>query len=91
MLFKNMITIIQNIGYYHPSNANWSYRIHGIIDNTGARLYRETFGGDSRLYRQLEESGKEVQKLYFGNGSGVEYKWKDIKDLLDIESYTKNW
>jgi len=86
-----MITIIQNIGYYHPSNANWSYGIHGIIDKTGARLYRETFGGDSILFKQLEEKGAEVQKLYFGKGSGVEYKWKDIKDLLDIESYTKNW
>lgn len=86
-----MITIIQNIGYYHPSNANWSYRIHGIIDKTGVRLYRETFGGDSRLVERLKKDGIEVEKLYFGKGSGVEYKWKDIKDLLDIENYIKNY
>lgn len=87
-----MITIIQNIGYYHPSNANWSYRIHGIIDKTGARLYRETFGDDNIMMQRLEAKGKAFNRLYFGKGSGVEYKWQDIKDLPDIKYYAgKNW
>ena len=85
------IQLIENIGYYHPSNANWSYHIHAIIDSTGARLYKETFGGDSRLRERLEKEGYKVERLYLGKGSGVEYKWKNIKDLLDIESYTKNY
>ena len=74
-----------DIGYYHPSNANWSYHIFMIIDATGARLYRSTFGGEHRTKAPLEFS-------HAGKGSSVEYKWRDIKDLLDIESYTgKNW
>ena len=84
--------MIENVGFYHPSNANWSYRTHIIIDNTGARLYKENFGGDSRLRARLEEEGYNVKRLYLGKGSGVECKYKDIKDLLDIESYaSKNY
>lgn len=84
--------IFVELGYYHPSNANWSYRVWLIIDKTGARLYRETFGGDSRTIEKLEKMGIDVDKLYAGKGSGVEYKWRDIKYLLDIESYTgENW
>lgn len=72
-------------GWYHPSNANWSYHIFMIIDETGARLYRSTFGGDKRVKHELKP-------LHAGKGSGVEYKWKDIKDLQDVEQYTgKNW
>ena len=86
------IKIISDVGYYHPSSANWSYHIHLIIDSTGARYYRETFGGDSRLIAQLKEKGVEVEKLYAGQGSGVEYKWKDCKQLQDMGAYTgKNW
>ena len=81
------IKIIE-LGWYHPSNANWSYGIYLVVDETGARLYRETFGGDSRLLLQLGEKG---EKLSAGKGSDVQYKWKDIKDLPDIESYTSNW
>jgi len=86
------IQLIENIGYYHPSNANWSYRMHIIIDNTGARLYKETFGGDSRLRNKLKSEGCQIERLYLGKGSNVKYMWKDIKELLDIESYTgKNY
>lgn len=75
------------LGYYHPSQANWSYHIFMIIDETGARLYKSTFGGDERIRRQFP-----LERLSAGKGSGVEYKWRDIKDLLDIESYNgKNW
>jgi hypothetical protein len=79
------IKIITDVGYYHPSNANWSYRIHLIIDKTGARFYSSTFGGESRMKVKAE-------KLYAGKGSGVEWKYKDMKDLADIETYAgKNW
>jgi len=80
------------LGYYHPSNANWSYRIWLIIDKTGARLYRETFGGDYRCIEKLNKNGFSAGKMNAGKGSGVEYKWKDIKDLKDIEDYQGiNW
>lgn len=80
------------LGYYHPSVANWNYKIHLIIDNTGARLYRETFGGDSRAIETLEKLGLKAEKLYAGKGSGVKYRWKDIKELKDIEEYKgRNW
>ncbi len=75
------------LGYYHPSNANWSYRIHLVIDGTGARLYRENFGGDYRAMKKMREAGYEVEKIIAGRGTGVEYRWRDVKDLLDIEIY----
>jgi hypothetical protein len=91
-------TKIIELGYYHPSNANWSYHIFMIIDKTGARLYRSTFGGESRIIEKLEATqewkydGRKFEKLYIGKGSGVEWKYKDIKDLGDIEGYNgKNW
>jgi hypothetical protein len=85
-----MITFTE-LGYYHPSNANWNYRIHLIIDKTGGRLYRETFGGDSRVINKLNEQGKKAEKLLIGKGY-AKYSWKEIKDLPDIESYTgENW
>lgn len=86
-----MIKVIET-GFYHPSNANWCYHIHLVIDETGARLYRETFGGDSRMIKTLKETGLEVEKLTAGKGSEVMYKWGDIKDLHDIEDYKgTNW
>lgn len=89
---EKIIQIIENVGWYHPSNANWSYRTHIIVDDTGARLYKETFGGDSRIRHKLEEEGYIVKRLYLGKGSGVEVKYKDIKELLDIEDYSgKNY
>ena len=88
---KEEIIFIE-IGYYHPSNANWSYRIWLIIDKTGARLYKETFGGDYRAIKKLEEKGLKVGKMFAGKGSSVQYKWRDIKNLYDIEEYNGiNW
>jgi len=76
---------IIELGYYHPSTANWSYHIFLLIDKTGARLYRSTFGGEYRLKFKTE-------RLSAGKGSCVQYKWGDVKDLLDIEDYNgKNW
>lgn len=79
--------IIIETGYYHPSNVNWSYHIHMIIDKTGARMWRSTFGSDKIVAREMN-----MQKMGAGRGSMVEYKWKDIKDLLDIGFYNGiNW
>lgn len=84
--------IFVELGFYHPSSANWSYHIHLVIDKTGARLYRETFGGDSRAIATLEKMGFDVKQLSAGRGSGVQYKWSDIKGLPDIEDYRgQNW
>ena len=83
-----MIKIIKT-GYYCPSNANWCYGVFMIIDETGARMYKETFGGDYRLLHRL---GADAQMLHAGWGSNVEYKWGDIKGLPDIETYNGfNW
>jgi hypothetical protein len=82
------MTKIIELGYYHPSQANWNYHIFMIIDKTGARLYRSTFGGERRL------KNKKIRPEFLGAGKGsaVEYKWRDIKDLGDIEEYNgKNW
>ena len=81
------ITIVKYLGYYHPSTANWNYHTHLVIDKTGARLYKETFGGDSRMIEKMEEKGFKVVSLYAGKGSAVQCKYKDIKDLKDIEEY----
>ncbi|MCD5384850.1 MAG: hypothetical protein LRZ94_00860 [Candidatus Pacebacteria bacterium] len=87
---KGIIKIIK-LGYYHPSNANWNYGIHLIIDKTGARAYKETFGGDSRMIEKLKGKGIEVERIT-GNIPYACYKWQDVKDLLDIEKYEgKNW
>jgi hypothetical protein len=80
------------LGYYHPSQANWSYHIWLVIDKTGARLYREHFGGDSRAIEKLEKMGLDVEKLSAGVGSNAKYRWKEVKRLHDIENYNgQNW
>lgn len=56
-----------------------------VIDDTGARLYKSTFGSENCMKVDRE-------KLHAGKGSAVHYKWADIKDLKYIENYTgKNW
>ena len=79
--------VYMELGYYNPSNANWSYGIWLVIDYTGAKLYRETFGGDYRMKEKLENKGYTVKQLHVEQGSSVQYKWRDIKDLQDIEDY----
>ena len=86
-----MIKIIKT-GYYHSPSCNWSYGVHMIIDEKGARMYKEKFGGDDRIYHKLKDRGLEVEKLHAGWGSNVAYKFGDIKGLPDIEDYTGiNW
>jgi hypothetical protein len=60
--------LIGELGYYHPSYANWSYHIFMIIDQTGARLYKANFGGDERV------KGNNLERLHIGRGANVEYK-----------------
>lgn len=84
---KKIITLITDVGYYHPSNANWSYHIHILIDATGARFYRDTFGGDRRMIEKFESQGYEIEKLYAGKGSNTQYKWSEVKHFNDIENY----
>lgn len=78
---------IIELGYYHPSNANWSYHIFMIIDEAGARLYKSVFGAEYEVIK-----AHNLEHLNIGKGSNVEYKWRDIKGLLDIQDYNgKNW
>lgn len=79
-----VITIIK-LGYYHPSTANWNYGIHLIIDDTGAKLYKETFGEDSRLIHRLENAGITVKELYVMETAS--YKWAEVGKMPDIENY----
>jgi len=74
-------------GWYHPSNANWSYEIFMLIDATGAKLYYSTFGGDSRLANSF--AGK-VERLSVYESA--QYKARDLKSMTDIEKYNgKNY
>ena len=82
------IQLIQ-VGYYHPSNANWSFGVWLVIDETGAKFYKEQFGGDSRLVRRLEEKGERVKKLWTGNPYNVAYSYKDVKGMENLEDYTE--
>jgi len=54
------IITMSKVGYNHPSQANWSYRIWKIdLINTKEKYnmshtVKENFGGDERLKRELE-------------------------------------
>jgi hypothetical protein len=86
-----MTTIIKDLGYYTPSQANWSYRFHLIIDDTGARMYHDTFGGIDRLIDKL--GGRDsVKVLSGGKGSEARYKMSNVRETLDAEQYNgKNY
>jgi len=80
------------LGWYHPSNANWSYQIWLITDDTGARMYRSTFGGEYRMEAKMTKENKKIEKLHAGVGSDTEYKWASVRNLPDIEEYEgENW
>ena len=84
--------ILVELGYCHPSAANWSYHLWLIVDNTGAKLYHEKFGGDSRVIEALEKQGIKAIRMHTGRGTEIEYTCRDIKDLQDIETYNgQNW
>ena len=81
-----MITIIET-GFYHPSQANWSYHIFMVIDELGACLYSSTFGGDYRLVERLEKEGKKVKRSYVN--ASAKFSWSDVRKMQDIEKYGK--
>jgi len=74
---------ISEIGYYHPSNANWSYHIWQVDGEKSRFRIKETFGGDYRLIEKLKALGHKVEKGFIGQ---FEMKYRDIKDLLDIDN-----
>ena len=78
------ITLIE-MGYAHPSNANWSYHIFIIIDKTGAKLYKATFGGEERISAKFE-----VNRQHIGLGSDTQYKLRTVAKMEDIENYRGN-
>jgi hypothetical protein len=73
-----------DVGYYHPSTANWSYKIFMVIHNGKADIYSSTFGGDSRAIDQLKAKGEDVKVLY--QPYTAKYNWKDVKNMADIET-----
>lgn len=81
-----MIKII-NIGWYHPSNANWNYNIWLVIDGEEARLYKETFGGHHRMMDRMKKEGKEIKEIYGVMFNGY-YKGREVAKMPDIEEYT---
>ena len=68
------------MGYYHPSTANWAYHIFLIIDRTGARLYKSTFGADASVAQKYN-----IKRT--GATAKATYKWRDVRNLPDIENY----
>ena len=81
-----MITYFK-LGFYHPSNANWNYGIWAIIDDTGVKLYKETFGGDSRMQAKHPEA-----KELHGISAYGQWRGREVSEMSDIESYTgKNY
>ena len=78
------------VGYFHPSSANWSYGVWLIVDDTGAKLYKDTFGGDYRALETLKVKGIAATRCYVQE-SGA-FKGRDVVKMPDIEDYTgKNY
>jgi len=83
------IVTISQVGYNHPSQANWSYGIYKIdlIDTEQkycqSYTVKENFGGDDRLRAKVrEELGAEMietTSVYTGTGTqkitGVAKLW----------------
>lgn len=84
---NNTITLINQVGYYHPSNANWSYEIYTVTiikDNEVKNnlFYKGTFGAYHRVVKALE--GKGIHAVH-NRMTNIEAKHKDIKYMADIE------
>ena len=77
---------ISKVGYYHPSNANWSYQVFHLESDKAVLKATSTFGADYRLKHALEELGYTVETGYIGD---YEMKYRDIKGLLDIDNDLK--
>jgi hypothetical protein len=75
-----METTMTNVGHYHPSTANWSYQVWLIVDDTGAKLYKSTFGGQHRM-----KTKKKIKELFVNYSA--QYKGREINKMEDIENY----
>ena len=74
---------ISKVGYYHPSNANWSYQIFHLESDKAVFKATSTFGADYRLKEALTDLGYKVETGYIGD---YEMRYRDIKGLLDIDN-----
>ena len=82
------ITIIKNVGHGKKTEANWSYSVHIIIDQKGARYYRSTFAGEEITIKKLKEEGFTVNVLHAGGiKEPVKIGVRTIKAMQDIENY----
>ena len=86
------IITYSKIGYNHPSQANWSYGIWKIdlitdkADYCMSYTVKETFGGDSRFRKALQDKNipvLETKGVYTGTGT---QKITGIAKLPDMES-----
>lgn len=86
-----LITISQ-IGYNHPSQANWSYQIMKVDLIDTEKEYcisyttKDTFGGDSRFVKALKDKDIKViitKGVYTSTGTP---KITGIRGMQDIES-----
>lgn len=76
---------IVKVGYYHPRNANWNYEIFLIIDLTGARLYRSTFGEEHDIIKKWSIKQSYTQSI-------GKYDWKQVKVMESVKNYQgANW
>ena len=87
------IITISQIGYNHPSQANWNYGIYKLdfIDTNQkychSETIRETFGGNDRLTRTIEKKTGyhiiETKGVYTTTGTP---KITGVTKLLDAEN-----
>lgn len=86
------IITISQIGYNHPSRANWNYQIMKVdlVDTTKECCLSNTtkgiFGGDRRFVKALKDKNIPVilvKGVYTSTGTP---KITGIKDMQDIES-----
>ena len=84
------IITIQQIGFNHPSQANWSWGIFsiGLLDTEREYCFsitaKECFGGNSRPVRKLRENGVQVIELkavYTNQTPNI----KGINKCMDME------
>ena len=81
---KQQITLTE-VGYAHLSQANWSYGVWAIADETGIKLYKETFGGEHRAMDNLKKEGKKAKICYVPQNG--KFGVREVEKLEDIENY----
>ena len=81
------MTNIVRVGYYHRPSANWSYGIWLVVDETGAKLYKETFGGDSRMIEKMTQQGIKVKEKFGVSAYGL-WIGREVNKFENLENYT---